>query len=194
MELQINQDPNPFNKITIITPSYRTNNLMKIKESIDFNYVDEWIIVYDGRRILENPKLFEGEDKIKEYVFKGEGISGNPQRNFALTKVTNPNTMLYYLDDDNIIHPSLYHLLDTVDNTKMYTFNQANRNRIKGNVIEVYKIDTAMCLIPYSLCSDVRWKLHLYEADGHYIKECYEKKIENHIYVDQDLSYYNKLV
>lgn len=36
------------NKITIITPSYRINNLITIKNSINFNYVDEWIIVYDG--------------------------------------------------------------------------------------------------------------------------------------------------
>ena len=29
---------------------------------------------------------------MKEYVYKGEGISGNPQRNYALTKITNSNT------------------------------------------------------------------------------------------------------
>ena len=38
-------------KITIITPSYRIDNLNKIKkESINFVYVDEWIIVYDGKK------------------------------------------------------------------------------------------------------------------------------------------------
>ncbi len=37
-----------INKITIITPSYRIENLPKIAKTIDFNYVDEWIIVYDG--------------------------------------------------------------------------------------------------------------------------------------------------
>jgi hypothetical protein len=52
--------------------------------------------------------IFQGNNKIKEYVCKGEGISGNPQRNYALTKITNPNTVLYYLDDDNILHPNLY--------------------------------------------------------------------------------------
>jgi len=192
MELQINQDTKPVNKITIITPSYRIRNLRYLKESIDLNYVDEWIIVYDGSKIRENTKLFEGEDKIKEYVFKGEGISGNPQRNYALTKVTNPNTMLYYLDDDNVIHPQLYSLLDTMDNTKMYTFNQTNR--IKGNIIEVGYIDTAMTLIPYSWTKEIRWITSLYDADGHYIKECYQKKKENHIYVDQDLCYYNKII
>ena len=107
-----------YNKITIITPSYRIHNIMRLKESIDFNYVDEWIIVYDGSKITENPNLFI-HAKIKEYVFKGEGISGNPQRNYALTRVTNPETMLYFLDDDNVIHPRLYTLLDRIDQTKL---------------------------------------------------------------------------
>ena len=44
------------------------------------------------------------ENDIQEYVYKGEGISGNPQRNYAWTKITNPNTFLHFLDDDNILH------------------------------------------------------------------------------------------
>jgi hypothetical protein len=119
------------NKITIITPSYRTTNLEKIKNSILFDYVNEWIIVYDGKKIHENPGLFEKENnKIKEYVHNGDGISGNPQRNYALTKITNKDTYIYYLDDDNIIHPDLYNLLDFIDNT-IYTFNQYNRIKRK---------------------------------------------------------------
>jgi hypothetical protein len=180
------------NKLTIITPSYRVNNLLKIKESINFDYIDKWIIVYDGTKIEEGFKLFESNDKIKEYVYRGEGISGNPQRNFALDTIENEDTLLYYLDDDNIIHPNLYRLMNVIDNKKLYTFNQYNG--IKGTNIEVRKIDTAMCMIPYGLCKDVRWIHNLYEADGHYIKGCYSKNNQLHIFVDNDLSYYNKLV
>ena len=39
------------NKLTIITPSYRINNLHEIKKSLNFEYIDEWIIVYDGNKI-----------------------------------------------------------------------------------------------------------------------------------------------
>jgi hypothetical protein len=178
------------NKITIITPSYRTNNLLKIKESINFDYVEEWIIVYDGSKLTDNPNLFE-DSKIKEYVFKGEGISGNPQRNYALTKVTNPNTSLYFLDDDNVVHPNLYKLLNIIDNDKFYTFNQFNR--IKGNDIRINHIDTAMAIIPYNLCKDKRWVLNRYDADGCYIEECYNNIKDKHVFVDNDLCYYNKL-
>lgn len=181
------------NKLTIITPSYRIDNLLEIKKSINFNYIEEWIIVYDGSKIIDNPKLFENQEnnKIKEYVYKGEGISGNPQRNYALSKITNHNTLLYYLDDDNIIHQNIYRLLNIIDNNKIYTFNQCNR--IKGDNINIGMIDTAMIITPYNLCKNVKWILDKYDADGYYIKECYDENKNIHTYVDNDLCYYNKL-
>lgn len=184
------------NKLTIITPSYRTRNLIEIKKSIDFDYVDEWIIVYDGSKITDNPNLFENQEnhKIKEYVYGGEGISGNPQRNYALTQIANPDmttTLLYYLDDDNVVHPDLYRLLNIIDGNKMYTFNQ--HNRIKGDNIKVGGIDTAMMIIPYNLCRDQKWIADKYDADGYYITGCYNRNNRNHVYVNNTLCYYNKL-
>jgi hypothetical protein len=212
------------NKLTIITPSYRINNLLQIKNSINFHYIDEWIIVYDGSKITENPNLFENKEnkennKIKEYLYKGEGVYGNPQRNYALSKITNPNALLYYLDDDNIIHSNLYRLLNiVVDNTKMYTFNQLRYQddrlrlraeaehlksfvinpynqykKMKGNNININYIDSAMVIIPYSLCKDIKWILDKYEADGYYIKKCYKKCKDKHVFIDNYLCYYNKI-
>jgi predicted O-methyltransferase YrrM len=181
------------NKLTIITPSYRINNLLEIKNSINFDYIDEWIIVYDGDKIIDNPNLFENQEnnKIKEYVYKGEGVSGNPQRNYALTKITNPDTLLYYLDDDNTIHPNMYKLLNIIDNNKIYTFNQ--HNRIKGNNICIHHIDTAMIIVPYNLCKNIKWIVDKYDADGYYIEECYNTNKHTHIFIDNDLCYYNKI-
>jgi hypothetical protein len=181
------------NKLTLITPSYRIDNLTKIKKSINFDYIDEWLIVYDGSKISENPKLFEHQEnnKIKEFVYHGEGISGNPQRNYALTQISNPNTLLYYLDDDNIIHPNLYRLLSIIDNTKLYTFNQYHK--LKGNNVNIGHIDTAMAIIPYSLCCTEKWIINKYDADGHYLRECYNKNKNLHVYVNNDLCYYNKI-
>jgi predicted O-methyltransferase YrrM len=184
-----------INKLTIITPSYRIDNLLEIKKSINFEYIDEWIIVYDGSKIIDNPHLFENQEnnKIKEYIYKCEngGISGNPQRNYALSKITNSNTLLYYLDDDNIIHPNLYKLLNIINNNNMYTFNQYNRLNVDN--INVNWIDTAMAIIPYNLCKNIRWILNEYSADGVYIKECYDENKNIHIYIDNDLCYYNKI-
>ncbi len=184
-----------INKLTLITPSYRINNLLEIKKSINFEYIDEWIIVYDGSIIIDNPNLFKNEEnnKIKEYVYKCEngGISGNPQRNYALTKITNPNTLLYYVDDDNIVHPNIYRLFNIIDNNKIYTFNQYNR--IKGNYVNINCIDTAMFIIPYNVCKNIKWILDIYHADGYYIKECSDENKNIHIYIDNDLCYYNKI-
>lgn len=184
------------NKLTIITPSYRIDNLLEIKNSINFDYIEEWIIVYDGSKIIDNPKLFQNQEnnKIKEYVYKCQdrGISGNPQRNYALSKITNQESLLYYLDDNNIVHPNMYKLLNIIDNNKMYTFNQYRR--IKGNNISIDHIDTSMVIIPYNLCKNVKWMLDKYTADGIYIVECYNNNKSIHIYIDNDLCYYNKLV
>ena len=51
----MNMESSKNNKLTIITPSYRVNNLTDIKKSINFEYIDEWIIVYDGNKIGSNP-------------------------------------------------------------------------------------------------------------------------------------------
>lgn len=181
------------NKLTIITPCHRLVNIAGIRENINFDYVDEWIIVYDGRKIKKNPEFFKNQEdnKIKEYVYmcNNGGVCGNPQRNYALDRITNPNTLLYFLDDDNLIHPNLYRLMNVIDNEKLYTFNQYPMS--KGNDIRVSKIDTAMYIVPYSLFKNIRWVSHLPEADGLYIMECYNNNKNIHVYVDNVLCYHN---
>jgi predicted O-methyltransferase YrrM len=182
------------NKLTIITPSYRVSNLQEIKKSINFEYIEEWIIVYDGKVIVPDLKIFENQEnnKIKEYVYTDwNSTTGNSQRNYALTKITNPDALLFYLDDDNLLHPNIYNLLNIIDNDKMYSFNQYNR--LKGNIIRNGCIDSAMVIIPYKLCKTEKWIINQYNADGYYIMNCYNKNRNKHIFVDNDLCYYNKL-
>jgi hypothetical protein len=95
------------------------------------------------------------------------------------------------LDDDNLVHSNLFQLLNIIENDKIYTFNQINR--IDGNNICVGGIDTAMVIIPYNLCKNVRWIIDKYEADGYYIQECYNNNKNIHIFVDNDLCYYNRV-
>ena len=186
-------------KLTIITPSYRVNNLKKIKESLNFDYIDRWIIVYDGSKV-NNQNLFT-DNKISEFVYTGDGIDGNPQRNYALSQITNDDTYIYFLDDDNLIHPNLYKLLDVVEHDTFYTFDQSNffipdynslNNVMRGNNIQVGKIDTAMMLCHYSLVKGITWGNHAIGADGLYIMECHAR-IKKHVYINQILAQYNVL-
>ncbi len=192
---------NNTNKLTIITPCSRPENIMKIKNSIDFNFVDEWIIVYDKTKIENGYKQFNlienseiNDKKIKEYVYSDGGISGNTQRNYALQNITNEDTFIYFVDDDNIIHPNFFKFFKFVEKNKLYTFN--NTNKLKGNIVQVGKIDTAMFLIHHNLCKNIFWQPDYYDADGRYIEECYNTNDNknNHIYVNNDLCYYNKLL
>lgn len=180
-------------KMTIITPSIRPENLKKVRSSINFNYVDEWIIVYDGRVILDNPQIFASEQnpKIKEYVHTSEGTSGNPQRNFALDQIQNKETYLYFLDDDNLIHKDFYKLFDIIGDNKIVTFDQ--KNKLRGNKIAHTYIDTAMFLVDFNLCRTIRWVLHEYAADFYYIDQCYSKNKDKWVYVNNELCTYNLL-
>ena len=182
-------------KMTIITPSYRVDNLKKIYDTMNFDYIDEWIIVYDGNRLNDNPYLFKSNEKVSEYLHKGDGFEGNPQRNYGLIHIKNEDTYLYFLDDDNIIHSELYKLLDFIEPTKFYTFDQNNIRYgiLHGNDVRVCGIDTAMFICHYSLVKGIFWGNHTKWADGVYISECYQKNKENHIYINHVMSYWNYL-
>ena len=65
---------------------------------------------------------------------------------------------------------------------------QQTRNSPKYN-----NIDSAMFLIDYDLCKDIRWQCDKYNADGYYIKDCFKNNEEIWIYVDELLSFYNFL-
>jgi hypothetical protein len=80
-----------------------------------------------------------------------------------------------------------------IDNTKLYTFNQPNRVYGYGDDVRIWRIDTAMYIIPYKIYTNERWITDMLDADGRYIVECYDKNKDIHIFVDNDLCYYNKL-
>jgi hypothetical protein len=173
--------------ITIITPCTRMENLHKIKESINFDRVSEWIIVYDSEHLTP---LFLDDPKISEYSCKlHESISGNAQRNYGLERIKNENSYLYFLDDDNLMHPGIFEL-SLVPN-KIYTFNQTHG--MYGKIIRVGYIDSAMFMVYFPLVKGLRWNLKVYEADGIYIQESYRLNKSSWAYINKDLCYYNKL-
>ena len=180
-------------KITIITPCCRPDRLPKVFESINFDYVDKWIIVYDTSKDRTYTRIYTEHPKIIEAEFHDNGISGNDQRNFGLKYVT--KGFVYFLDDDNIVHPEFWEVLPTLDENNMYSWDQENEN---GHVNKCYPptvnaIDTAMFIIPYSLINDTRWmKQHIF-SDGIFAASIYQKNKSNYIYIPKTLCYYNKL-
>jgi hypothetical protein len=185
-------------KLTVITPSVRPENIYRLYQTLQMEYVHKWYIVYDGSRIAENPLLFlNSHPQITEIVYTATETSacGNAQRNHILDIIERDQscagTYLYYLDDDNIVHPNLYVLLDKLDDGRIYTFDSVAR---LGNEPSINKIDTAQFLADISLVRGLRWVPYLYNADGHYIENaCYLNR-EKWVYVNAVMAYYNYLV
>jgi hypothetical protein len=197
-------------KIYLITPVSRKKNLIKIKETIKFNYFFKWIIIYDTKIIKDKTKVFADNKNIIELFHKNKfSVSGNSQRNLALqylNKIKNKDFYIYFLDDDNVIHKNFYKILDIIKSNpkkKIYTFDQFRNNKIylknkrqyikilKGNKIAIGKIDIAMCLPHFSLINNIRWDIDKYEADGQYILDCLNKKKKHHKYIPIIGCYYN---
>tara|TARA_Y100000817_G_scaffold314286_1_gene312639 strand:- start:684 stop:1277 length:594 start_codon:yes stop_codon:yes gene_type:complete len=190
-------------KVVIITPSYRSDNLKKhLLPSIDFNYIEKWIIVHDSDKVKE--KAFgENGGRILEF-FNNDlaGDSGNPQRNRGLEAVAElypeGSVFVYFLDDDNIIHPNFYVVLQHIEAGRVYTFDQVghpcNKEIFYGDCPEPCNIDTAMFLVDFDVCRDIRWTIGGGAfADGRYIYDCVIKNRPKWVYMKMIACYYNKI-
>ena len=144
-------------KLSIITPCTRPLNLPAIYGSILEIGSDkiEWIIVYDSNEIDKRIKQYESFVPIILTNKKGGFAYASDQRNKGLELVN--GKWIYYLDDDNLIHPILYG-----DENKVLIFNQFSINRkrrIKDFKLKNIKhgfIDTAQIIVP-SKYKYVKW-------------------------------------
>ena len=179
-------------KITIVTPCSRIDNLATVKESINLDKINAWYIVYDCRKVSFK-KHFEGDPKIIELEWTDEGCAGHPNRNVALDVIK--EGLVYFLDDDNLIHPDFWNTEFKLG--KVYTFNQLRNKRngeiLSGSTPQPGSIDMAQCVFDVSLLKGQKFKADAYDADGILIKElCAEKS--NWEFIDKVLCYYNFLV
>lgn len=186
------------NKITIITPSCNIKNLPMLYYSIKFDKINKWIIVYDTTK-ESYCHLFSNHKQIVEVDCKSSlnGIVGNTQRNYGLSLVDHDN-FIYFLDDDNIIHPDFWEIIKELEEDTIHTFNQYRDknnldNILLGNRIEKYCIDTAMYIIHKNMIGDIKWQEDLYEADGKFISDIYSTGKYKQKYFNNSFSYYNYL-
>ena len=191
--IKINKDKKD-KMLTIITPSCRQELLSKIKESIEFEKIDKWIIVYDTSKDRSYNKIFN-HPKILETFCDHSGVVGHPQRNYGLSLVENGH--IYFLDDDNIIHPNFWSIVDKLNGNFFYTFNQLRNkygNVLKGDNVSVNNIDTAMFIVHKKHIKDIKWHEDRYNADGYFISDIFKANPESHKYINEIACYYNFLV
>jgi len=180
--------------LTIITPCSRQINLSRLQASIDFTKIDKWIIVYDISKDRKYEKIYSENNKILEVFCGMDGISGNPQRNYGMTLVN--DGFIYFLDDDNIIHPDFWSIIDRLDPRYFYTFDQErfDKSILRGNRIAITSIDTAMFVVHKHHIQNIKWREHEYSADAYFIIDINKKNISCHKYINRVLSYYNFLL
>jgi hypothetical protein len=184
------------NKITIITPCSRIHNLPMLYESIKFDKINKWIIVYDTT-VNKCYHSFIHSEQIIEVECKSSlnGVVGNTQRNYGLSFVEEDN-YIYFLDDDNIIHPNFWKVIQELETDTIHTFNQYRDKRghiLLGNRIEINYIDTAMYIIHKNMIGNIQWQEDLYAADGKFITDVYTTGKYKHKYFNKYYCYYNYL-
>jgi len=189
-----NEQQNNNSQLNIITPCCRSENLDIIVKSINFDLINKWYIIYDTSKYRTYTKKFEDNPKIEEHFCSNIGVVGHPQRNFGLNLIK--DGFVYFLDDDNIIHPEFWNIVPTLNINNFYTFDQQRLYEghvINGNTFKIGCIDTAQYIIPKKFINNLKFETNQYAADGVFIIRINEQYSKNHIYLPKIGSYYNYL-
>jgi len=178
--------------VNIITACCRPTNLLKIFNSIKFNLITAWYIIYDTSKNRDYNFQFIGHPKIKEFKYNIEGKCGHPQINYAIDMIK--DGFVYVLDDDNIIHPNFWTIIPTLDTKYIYTWDQlrCDTNTIlKGGNIKFSEIDTAQFIVPRKYIGNVRWVPNERFGDYKFISAIYEKHSNSFKVIDKVCCYFN---
>ena len=195
-DLAVRLEPIVRKGLTIVTPCSRPGNLHNVMRSIDFSKIEKWVIIHDTRnrpfeRVFESIK----NDKIVELECKDEGGVGHQIRNYALDNVVKSG-WLYFLDDDNIVHPNFWTLPLEMKGADVHTFDMqyVAGNVLKGDNPTVEHIDTAQFVFNVaSVPKEVRYDVTRYNADGVFIEQLVKCVGLKHAYHPLTASWYNKL-
>ena len=201
--------------VVTITPCSRPQNIAKLLKSVEEaqknnDCIVTSIVVYDGEDLTD---VFNVENDAVNVVFIAhkdqDSRYGNAQRNEGIRFITEElslpsDTVVYFLDDDNIMHKDLILEL-THDKYSVYnafSFPQHLRKtnfktgvRLKPTTEpKVGTVDSANFAVRLSLIGDTRWVLDRYEADGLFFEELSKKTEYNPVVIEKELAYYNDAV
>lgn len=184
-------------KLHIVTPCSRPENLAKMCDSIDalrplFDVA--WWVIFD----LAACDPVDVDDAITDAVYVPSSQWGAGQRNHALDRIE--DGWVYFLDDDNLIHPNFFELKQLIaDNPEKRAFAFAQKHvdgwvrEVAPETMKVNHIDMAQVLIRRDLIGDERFPLPFYNADGRFIQAIYDRSPDEWLLVNKVMCYYNAL-
>lgn len=188
----------------IITPCVRKHNLEKIAASISHaNLAVTWLVILDQVALSTEDALLKtnlediSKHQVKLSAIKSsESVSGNAQRNHGLNQL-NKQGYVYFVDDDNLIHPNFWNYTHLLDGTHGIIGHQlladGQLRKAAGFHVCPNKIDIAQCCFPMKLVGKNRWIEKKYNADGLFASHIHHLNTDKFIIIDDVIAYYNRL-
>ena len=194
-------------KLSVITRCTRLHHLPTIQKSVFSNSKIEidWHVIFDTSVLKSiDFKVLESLKGPNTFFHIIEGQPGDllyPQSMEVINKIQ--EGYIYYLDDDNIIHPkfidelvnypskSQIYIVDQFVNFKDFT-NLEHRLALPGNM-KYQGVDLAQMVFHYSIFSNYEF-IGDYAADSILIEQIHNDHPEWFTYINKTLSYYNYLV
>lgn len=203
-----------YKLLYIVTPASRLQNLPLLKENIEKNIdsriLVRWLIIIDPKLssfyndVIKLEKTHIPNLLIYTFICPGvdKNIAGHTSRNysfFLINTVKDANCLIYFLDDDNLLHSDFMKYISDFDFNKydILIFSQLDKYnflRLKSSegCAKVGFIDTAMFIFDVSILNGLKFREDDYAADGLFAEQLVKQT--NKIYYEpKPLCYYNKL-
>lgn len=185
-----------MNKIELVTPCVRPENLERIASSLQQlpPGAFRWWVVLDGVELPASCQL-PPEAIVLQHTDK-RSMSGNAQRNHALDQMgCHANSWVHFLDDDTLMHPDWWAAIGSGALADLVLFpSELPDGQIYTlpDVLRTGQIDSSNLLIHRPLIGDLRWRLESYDADGQFIEACAARSRSRRI-IRRPLGLYNAL-
>jgi len=186
-----------MDKINIVTPLSRPENLPAIAKSLTSSHPIRWWIVVDHNSPPKSPEIkLPPNVEVEIHISPYTAIAGHGHRNWVLQQLGKDcNEWFYSVDDDNILHPGFLDQLAMIQ-TPGITVEQIHKDgspRLKANLVILNHIDTAQFAFRVNIRKNMWFKPDRYDADGLFISELYAQNPGNFTIINKPLSYYNYL-
>ncbi len=181
-------------KLSIVTPCDRPENLPRMLPTIPEGA--EWIVVMDRSNCDDVPPAVLRHPLARVMAHEG-GSWGNRQRNLGMWEAA--GDFVYFLDDDNIIHPNLMPLLDRVTGVfrePALVMDQVNADgslRMRATFPAPGRVDTAQVVLPRFLALGAEWADSRRDADGQFFFDVLVRRPDLFVGLNEPGCFYNYL-
>lgn len=139
--------------------------------------------------------MFSDNPQVTEIYFQAEegAVLGNMQRNRGLQNVM--HGLIYFLDDDNIMHPNL----PKMSLGHITTFDQLRLEnnppiRLPGDRLAVNAVDTGMFVVNRVMVGQTQWDPSAGNADGLFVEAVSSLYPNKHMYISEVAAYHHGLL